>query len=320
MSILIQPDSWRNRQDPLRAARWFGVYVFVALVGGAVLGALLVRYGLSQEEGFLSSLVENHGGSRITRRVQTILAVLLAPWMLKQIGWQGLSDIGWDNPHHSTESQRRDLYRGFAMGLIAVGGIFALAMLAGARTWEPSTAGAWTVSLLTSFLITGLGVGLIEETLTRGVLYRCMARCWGAWAAAVISSLIFAYAHFLKAQPESFEAGVWPAVVSSFVDGLRYEGFAFLKLLNMFLFGILLCRLVARRGDIWYAVGLHASAVGLIRVVSRQTTIADFPRNPWFGHSAKFDDGWLLTLILLVLIVAVDTVRSRSRESSRVHF
>ncbi len=320
MSILMQPASWRNRQDPVRAAGWFGFYVFAALVGGAVLGALLVRYGLSQEEGFVSSLVENHGGSRITRRIQTVVAVLLGPWMLKQIGWQGLSDLGWDNARRSAEAQRRDAYRGFGLGLIAMGGIFALAMISGARVWETFSFGSWIGRILSGFLITGIGVGILEETLTRGVLYRSMARCWGAWAGAVVSSLIFAYAHFLKARPESFEAGVFAAVQSSFLDGLRYEGFGFLKMLNMFLFGLLLCRLVARRGDIWYAVGLHASAVGLIKVISRQTSIADIPRNPWFGHSAKFDDGWLLTLILAVLIVAVDMVRSPSRESSRVHF
>ncbi|MCC5845059.1 MAG: CPBP family intramembrane metalloprotease [Verrucomicrobia bacterium] len=320
MSILIQPGSWRNRQDPVQAAWWFGFYVVAALVGGAFLGAFLVRYGLSQEEGFVSSLVENHGGSRITRRIQTVVAVLLGPWMLKQIGWQGLSDLGWDNPQRSAEAQRRDAYRGFALGLISVGGIFALAMISGARAWEPFSLGSWIGSILSGFLITGIGVGILEETLTRGVLYRSMARCWGAWTGAVVSSLIFAYAHFLKASPESFEAGVFAAVQSSFLDGLRMEQFGFLKLLNMFLFGILLCRMVARRGDIWYAVGLHASAVGLIKVISRQTTIAEIPRSAWFGHSAKFDDGWLLTLVLMVMIVVVDSVRSPSRESSRVHF
>lgn len=320
MSILIQPGSWKNRQDPVHAAWWFGFYVVLALLGGALLGALFVRYGLSRGEGLVYALVENHGGSRITRRIQTLVAVLLGPWILKQIGWQGFSDLGWDNPRRSFESQRRDAYRGFGLGLIAVGGIFVLAMWTGARRWEPFSAGSWVSSVLSGFLITGIGVGIIEETLTRGVLYRSMARCWGAWVAAVVSSLLFAYAHFLKATSESFEAGVFPAVQSSFLDGLRMEPLGFLKLLNMFLFGILLCRMVARRGDIWYAVGLHASAVGLIKVISRQTTIADIPRNLWFGHSAKFDDGWLLTLVLLFLIVVVDVVRSPSRESSRVHF
>lgn len=318
MSILIQPGPWKNRQDPVRSAGWFGLYVVAALLGGAILGALFVRYGLSREDGWVSLLVENHGGSRITRRIQTAAAVLLGPWMLKKIGWQGFSDLGWDHPYRTVRGQRRDALRGFWLGLLSVGGVFAVAILSGARVWEPFYAGSWIRSILSGFLVTGLGVGLIEETLTRGVLYRSMARCWGAWTGAVVSSLIFAYAHFLKARADRFEAGVFEAVHSSFVHGLQDEGFGYLKLFNMFLFGILLCRLVAKRGDIWYAVGLHASAVGLIKVISRQTHIRDIPRNAWIGHSAKFDDGWLLTLILAVLILAVDLVRSPSRESSRV--
>ena len=316
MSILYQPDSIRRKTDPVTAALWFALYVVVVFVGGALLGGWLVRLGMAAESGVWHDLITEHGGSRVTRRVQTVLAVLLGFWMLGRIGWQGLSDIGWDSLR-SVDTRLRDVCRGFALGFGVIGLIFGIALTLGAREWEPFSMGSWMASIFRGFLITGLGVGLIEETLTRGVLYRSMARAWTPWIGAVVSSVLFAYAHFLKATPESFDTGVFAVMVSSLTDGFAAPH-SLLKFFNMFLFGLVLCRFVQKRGDIWYAVGIHAAAVGLIRFISMQTNIAS-DRNPWIGHSAKFDDGWLLALLLCVVLVGLERFRSPSGEKLRVH-
>lgn len=307
MSILYQPDALRRRTDPLPAALWFALYVVVVIAGGALLGAFLVRLGLNADSGFWHDFVERHGGARITRRVQTGVAVLLGPWLLGKIGWRGFHDLGWES-QRSGATRLRDLFRGMGLGFGVMGILFGLALTLGAREWDPEPNRPWILSIFVGFLVTGLGVGIIEETLTRGVLYRSMARCWTPWTGAGVSSAVFAYAHFLKPTPESFEAGLFAVLGSSLFDEMQNPHVP-LKFLNMFLFGLALCRFVQRRGDIWYATGIHAAAVGLIKFVSDQTRIVG-DRIPWFGHSAKFDDGWLLTLLLLGILVGVEAFKS----------
>lgn len=296
----------------------FAVYLVLVLLGGGLLGAWLVRWGMLADEGWWSDFVAVNRGDRIMRRVQTVVAILLAPWLLRCIGWRGLGDLGWSGSRRGIE-QRWDVYRGFLFGLLAMGSIFAVALWGGYREMTPSTFGHWMASMVTGFLITGLGVGIIEETLTRGVLYRSMARSWGPWAGALVSSLIFAYVHFMKASPESLDAGAWAAVQSSLSHGFVREQHGGLKFLNLFLFGMVLCRMVYHRGDIWYAVGLHASAVGMIRVISKQSErVGD--RSAWIGHSAKFDDGWMLTVLLILLWLGFEIFRSTHSGKRHVHF
>ncbi|MCC5846596.1 MAG: CPBP family intramembrane metalloprotease [Verrucomicrobia bacterium] len=319
MSILQQPSTLHRQKDPVAAALWFALYLFIVLVIGALFGAWLVRLGAQAESGFWSDFVGEQRGDRIMRRIQTLIAVLMAPLLLKKIGWEGLHDLGWDSMR-SWSTRRRDFYRGWVLGFLAIGLIFAISLYLDLRQWEPFKASAWLDTIFYGFLVTGLGVGIIEETLTRGVLYRSMARCWTPWGGALISSAIFAYVHFLKATPESIELGIFPAMVSSMIDGFRYEHHAFQKFVNLFLFGVVLCRMVHHRGDIWYAVGLHASAVGLIRFVSKLSDRYG-DRHAAIGHSAKFDDGWLLTVMLVILILGFEIFRSSGRSERRhVHF
>lgn len=319
MSILLNPPS-RSQLSTSRSALWFGLYFIMVMVGGAFLGGWLIRLGLQAGEGLWYDVIAEHGPARILRRLQTLCAVLLAPWMLKKIGWQGFRDLGW----HSTQSRqarKQDFFRWFLIGLFAMGLLFGLALLSGGRVFKPDSFWMLIGSMISGFLITGIGVGIIEETLTRGVLYRSLARAWSPWSAAIISSLLFAWAHFMKATPESFEQSLLAVV-----DASLFADFANavvpLKFLNMFLFGLILCRLVQKNDDIWAAVGLHAAAVGAIKVFSKLTEFdRDYGYRSWIGgHSAKFDDGWMLALILCLLLILVIWQQRNPSPSRRVHF
>lgn len=317
MSILIQPRSSRPRHRPGRSALWFAVYLLLSIGLGGLLGIFLARQGLNASEGLLHTLVENHGAARVMRRVQTLAAVLLAPWMLSRIGWQGFNDLGWSS-HQLRRERWRDARLGYVIGLLFMAGLFALSMLLGVREWKPDSLPAIANTIFRGFLITGLGVGILEETMARGVLYRSMARAWTPWTAAIVSSLLFAYVHFLRADPAAMLEGFAAAMHSSLFDQLQSPRSG-LKFFNLFLFGIVLCRMVAQRDDIWCAVGLHASAVGIIKLVGNHTRIADRDHvSFWLGPAASFDEGWLLTCLLLGLLGWLELFRLPASTAGRL--
>lgn len=319
MSILLNTPS-RNPEPSSRSALWFGFYFAAVMIGGALLGGWLIRSGIRAGDGLWHDLIAEHGPARILRRLQTLCAVLLAPWMLKKIGWRGFRDLGW-HASQTREARQQDFIRWFLIGLLAMGTVFATALVCGARHFHAFSFWVLFSSLISGFLITGIGVGIIEETLTRGVLYRSLARAWSPWWAAVVSSLLFAWAHFMKASPESFEQSLTAIVRASLFADFAKDTVP-LKFLNMFLFGLLLCRLVQKSGDIWAAVGLHAAAVGSIKVFSKLTDFDhDYGYRSWIGgHSAKFDDGWMLAFLLCLLLLLTVWQARQPSPGRRVHF
>jgi len=311
VSILYSADSWKPARQPWRTGAWFAAYVLVSIVLGGLLGAFLVRWGMEREQGFLPWLIERSGGPRVMRRVQTLTAILLAPWMLRKIGWRGWGDLGWSSSR-ARHDRRRDALRGYGLGLVLTGLLLMLSLAWEVRVLREFSAASWGMTFLKDVLITAIGVGIVEETFARDVLYRRLARGCTAWTGAVVTSALFAYVHFLKVRPGRFEEGMVEALQSSLFETLQLDH-GVLKFLNLFLFGVLLCRMVHHRGDIWMAVGFHASAVGVIKIAARQTDVVDRAvRNPWIGHAASFDEGWLMTCLLLLLLLAGEALLSRS--------
>lgn len=320
MSILLDPPPLTRRTTPGRAAFWFALYFTMIIVGGVLVGAFVIRLGLHAESGWWFDFIETQGPARILRRFQTLLAIVLAPWILKKMGWRGFRELGW-NSEQSRADRYRDFWLWYGIGFLTMVTIFTVSLLTGVREWHPFSLSRWLGSVFKAFLVTGIGVGIIEETLTRGVLYRTMEKAWTPWVGAGVSSVLFAWAHFMEATRASFDQSVW-AVLSSALFSEFSDPVVPLKFLNLLAFGLVLSRLVYYRGDIWAAVGLHASAVGCIRWFTHQSTFnLDIPYQRWIGgHSSKFDDGWLLTLLLLLLLSGIEWVYRSPSSSRRVHF
>jgi hypothetical protein len=122
MSILLNTPS-RNHVSSSRSTLWFGCYFVTVMIGGAFLGGWLIRWGLQNGSGAWHDLIVEHGPARILRRFQTLCAVLLAPWMLKKIGWQGFRDLGWHSGQ-SRQARKQDFVRWFLIGLLAMCSLF----------------------------------------------------------------------------------------------------------------------------------------------------------------------------------------------------
>jgi membrane protease YdiL (CAAX protease family) len=93
----------------------------------------------------------------------------------------------------------RELALGLLIGALTMCAVVASMAALGLLDWQQASrygAGALT-GLIAKRLLSGLAVGLIEETALRGAMYTGIARESGALTAIVLTSIIFAATHFL---------------------------------------------------------------------------------------------------------------------------
>jgi membrane protease YdiL (CAAX protease family) len=310
----------KTKTDPVRITmpmtsspslpRTLGIFIFFAfasLIGGAVLGILVVQWGMAQDVGWLFSLIEQGDGPTVVRRIQTLTAIALAPWLLKQIGWRGFSDLGW-------RAEKRDIWisvaEGYVIGVISMGILTALAFAADVRIFQPDKVPHLWLEVAAGVLITGIGVGIVEDVMARGVLFRSLARSTTPWLACLLTSILFSYAHFAEIEfPAVFEEGIGPAVLASLQGEfvLEQNAHIVLEFINLAMLGIVFCRMVSLKGHIWLAVGFHASAVGMIKTISILTNVNwDTPRNLWVGTNSGYLDGWACLVFLGLLLGIVE--------------
>jgi len=99
-------------------------------------------------------------------------------------------------------------------------------------------------------------VGFFEELLFRGYLQFTLATAIGFWPSAILLSIVFGFVH-LGSRGENWMGGATAA-----------------------LFGLFLCLTLRRTGNLWFALGLHAS------FVYGETFIYSVPNSgfPSYGH------------------------------------
>ena len=136
-----------------------------------------------------------------------------------------------------------------------------------------------------------LMVGVVEEFLLRGYAQFTLARGIGFWPAAVLLSILFAAAH------------------------LRNPGENRLGLAAIILIGLFWCFTLARTGNLWFAVGLHAAwdwAESFFYGTPDSGSIAQGHllnssyRGPvWLSGGTDGPEGSLMVYVLVVLMFVV---------------
>jgi len=125
---------------------------------------------------------------------------------LWRAGWQGKKDCGFTttDPNWSWRPWYTGLLNGIILGILTMGMICTLTTLAGIHRLYTTLSPTSILIQVLAFLLSALVVGFFEETVVRGILFRVLARIWRAWPAAVLSSLVFAMAHFIEPSQEAF--------------------------------------------------------------------------------------------------------------------
>ncbi len=289
--------------------------ITLVLAAGSILAVLLAA-ALRELGGPVAEWILDKGVDRLARRTWLLTAMILFFPLMRWAGWRGWKDLGWQAEPSAPAA------RLWLRGL--VGGILSMALVAAWNLRSPLRAvdyipgiaalGRWMVPMLLGALVTGV----LEETLARGVLFRVLARRGRPWFMAVLTSLVFAHAHFINTAPESFEHQAWSSRLLAVMGDAFLSGPSgwreILRFMNLALMGMVLCAFVWRDGTLWRAVGLHTGWVMAIKTHSMLSGADHGARAAWwYAYRSDLTDGLLATVLLCsLLLAALLFIRNRS--------
>ena len=198
----------------------------------------------------------------------------------------------------------KDLLQGLIAGVLLLTVIKAILILTGVHQIRPNLDYFWSNLPLIFFkaVLTGLVVGLIEESMFRGALFSSLYKKTNAFIAISLTSFVYAAVHFLKYRelPEGSEI--------TWLTGIQMLPDAFFKLshhiadhfLTLFTLGVLLSMIRLRNGNIALCIGVHAGIVMALKISSR---FSQHVPNSQFGYLVNSFDrtqGYLSFALLLI--------------------
>jgi uncharacterized protein len=207
------------------------VLIFLAIVCGLSIGLFLIVAAAAhgRRRNFeLSQLTPAGLGATegVTFFIIAIATLIMARIEHRRWGQYGLPALS---------AFKKDFWIGTIVGFAAISGcLLAIFALHGFHITGLNIHGSIIPFATASWCVTFVIVGLSEEFTFRGYMQYTLTTGMGFWPAAVLMSLLFAAAH--TGNPGESKVGV----------------------ASVFLFGMLFCLFLRRRGTLWWAVGFHA--------------------------------------------------------------
>ena len=166
----------------------------------------------------------------------------------------------------------RELLTGLAMGALTMAAVVASMTLLGLLVWHRAArlGTAALAGLLAKRLLSGLAVGLIEETALRGAMFAGIQRESGVLAAIVLTSLVYSATHFLGVvhiRPAAVDPWSGVALLAGSLRAFDHPlgiADAFLCLTAV---GMVLAMVRSITGNTAASMGLHAGWVWVMLVV-----------------------------------------------------
>ncbi len=291
----------------MRAARSLVIYLAAVFVGGALLAPWVY---------FLERCIAPHSGlaavpfHRFVDRTLLGLAIVGLWPLLGANGlrsWRQLGLVG-------LVARRSEMASGFLLGWGAVLAAFIPAILCRARLPmfdHPHAARYFAGSVLTALI-----VSVLEEILFRGALFGLLRQNVDWRVAALVSSVVYALAHFLRkaelAGPVTWLSGLHllPLMARAFVDVHSIIPAFF----NLTLIGVALAVLYQRSGALYASIGLHASLIFWLRFFQFLTAPAPSARL-WLWGGADPLSGWVAVPVLGAMVCVAGRLPLRSSKS-----
>jgi membrane protease YdiL (CAAX protease family) len=216
---------WNKRE--LRAGWRLSIYfaIFFAVGGAESFAAPLLHLPIVTP-------TEVNASALLVQEIILLSAALAAAAILGVLEGRGLADYGLP----AAGAFRLRLLQGIVWGFVMISGMVLLIRLFGGFSFgELALRGPalWGDAALWGLVF--LLVGFFEEFFFRGYTQTTLASGIGFWPAAIVISAVFGAAH------------------------LRNRGEDVVGAVSLFVIGMFFCLTLRRTGNLWFAIGLHAS-------------------------------------------------------------
>ncbi len=222
--------------------------------------------------------------------------------VLRNLQLKGRSAWGWQV---SRSLGQRQFMVGILLGILTMAAVSAVMIALGVRPLDPSLDAAMFSSALRAGIGSGLVVGLVEETLFRGLIQGAATAQGGHRFGGIVAvAALFASLHFMaNIRIADADVTMWSGfdlLTSTFADFAHPSriGDAFLAL-----FGVGLLTGFARdwTGNVLFAAGLHGGWVLVMRTTIGMTQLPKNTDYAWLLSDHDGYTGWLVVFFIVVL-------------------
>jgi len=295
----------------MRPIRNLAIYFGCTFIGGALLAPWVYALtgALAPQAGWIAELADKPFHRYVNRSYQFMAVMGLWPF-LRSVGadsWQAVGLV-------PMKRAGRQWLHGFVIGFISLALVVGLAMSSGARILKTYLSTGDIGERILGAAATALVVGFLEELLFRGTLFAALRRAHHWMLALGVSSLIYAFLHFLQ-KPPSPETVHWYSGVVTLVrmlDGLTVPTELVPGLFSLFLAGSILAYGYHRTGSLYFPIGLHAGWVFWLRSWGAVTMTID-QSNQWVWGTGKMYDGWLAFAVLASVLAGYIMLTTRRK-------
>jgi membrane protease YdiL (CAAX protease family) len=241
-------------------------------------------------------------------RFAMLVALLGMPFFLRLLSLNNWQAAGFT-------LSRRDAWpvlgKGLLIGIVIMVALTTTQTLLDIRHFAPSPdkwGATYFARVVVSGLISGLAVGLIEETFFRGLMHTGMRRRLSFWPTAIVTALLYAALHFMKPEPLGSASFNSTTALESVATGLgRVGDFAPIadSFVTLVMVGLFLSMVRERSGNVIWAIAIHAGWVMIIKLTKylTDTSYVGGQASFWVGEYDHIT-GWMATLWLGVIAAA----------------
>lgn len=297
-----RPDEYSAKGLWLLVALYFGSLLAAAII--SPLAFRLVHHLDPQADWYIAS----KPFPEYFDRARLLFVVLLFPYLFVKCQLASARRIGFHAFHPAFA--RWFLY-GIGMMAVVYGFQFAWGAIEPRQEWTA----ALQLKRCAAALAGAFLIGLIEETLFRGLVFRIFYTALRPVIAVLLSSAFFAYLHFkmpdIAMDHVAVEAiGIDDGLAAAWKTLTAFTyGFDPLLFLNLTLVGVVLHQCFLLKGNLWSCIGLHAGWVFVILSLSK--TFGHTERANWFTGTERVANGLWVTCVLLFVVAAFALILSR---------
>lgn len=256
---------------------------------------------------------------RIARNIGKLLLVISMILMIRYLSFSKV-ELGYQQ---ARKAFLHGMFQGWLIGLIILIALVIPLWAMEVLVYRPAGNGELQLKLLLKAIIggilSGIAIGLLEETFFRGMIYSAIKKQSGLIWAMLLSSFLYAILHFLKTQPHPTATAIqWDSgiiLLPSIIDHMT-SIHSLDSMLALFIAGIFLVLVREITGSLAMSIGIHA---GWVTVIKTTKYLTDNDENTSFSWLVGDYDGitGLLAVGLLTILSAMAYVKLKKQAVSQ---